>query len=113
MVRATVGEVKKLFGGTLPPNWTTEDNVTNLCAQVDAELDALTYPDTISTTSAAALQLANEIVYRRMIHANWAHAGATTEEPRIWTRDLITRLTRLSKDATFKGFAASPMQEET
>ncbi len=105
MVRGTVGEVKKLWGGTLPANWTTEGDVTNLCTQVDAEIDGKTYPSSISTSSNPAKQLANEVVYRRMIHGNWAHRGGpVAEEPVIWTRDLIDRLEQLSRHAT-KGTA--------
>jgi len=116
MVRAVVAEVKKLFGGTLPANWTTEANVTNLCAQVDEIIDSKTYPDVLSASDAKVKILACEIVYRYMLHADWMHAGGPSsgiQEPRIWTKDIEDRIVRLSKDSTFKGFAASPMQEET
>lgn len=113
MVRATVAEVKKLWGGTLPANWTTEANVTNLCTQVDCVIDGKTYPDTISTTSNPAKQLANEIVYRKMIHSNWAHAGSEGTEPVIWTTDLIDRLEQLSKSATEGTAVYVKMQKES
>ena len=107
MVRATVAEVKKLFGGTLPANWTTEANVTNLCAQVDAVINGKTYPNTLSTTDPNVVQLCNELVVRYMMHGNWAHAGGILSgqpEPQIWTKDLEDRLVRLSTDSTSKGF---------
>ena len=101
MVRATVGEVTKLWGGTLPANWTTEADVTNLCTQVDSAIDAKTHPASISGSSGTAKQLANEVVYRMMVHANWAHSGGpAADEPVIWTQDLLDRLERLSRDTT-------------
>ena len=104
--RATVTAVKIMWGGTLPANWTTEANVTALCGQVDEDIDGKTYPTVLSTSAGTVLQLANEVVYRKMIHANWAHRGGTpAEEPVIWTRDLLDRLEQLSRDAT-KGTAA-------
>ena len=99
--RATVAEVKKMWGGTLPANWTTEADVTNLCGQVDEEVDSKTYPVVLSTSDATVAQLCNEVVYRRMIHANWAHRGGPpAEEPVIWTQDLLDRLAQLSRDST-------------
>lgn len=94
-----MAEVKKLWGGTLPANWTTEADVTNLCAQVDAIIDGKTNPDVIGTGAKEA-QLANDVVYRMMVHADWAHAGLEGEEPVIWNRDLLDRLNRLSTDAS-------------
>jgi len=95
LVRATVSEVKKLFGGTLPANWTTEANVTNLCTQVDAAIDGKT-TGSVSTSSAAAKQLANELVARYMMWGNWMHAGSEGEEPVIWNRDMLDRLEQLT-----------------
>ena len=96
MVRATVAEVKKLFGGTLPANWTTESDVTNLCTQVDAAIDGKS-EGSVSGSSAAAKQLANELVARYMMWGNWMHAGAPAgEEPVIWNQDMVDRLENLT-----------------
>lgn len=116
MVRATVAEVKKLFGGTLPPNWSTEANVTNLCGQVDYELEGKAAPHSLSSTDTAVVQLANELVYRRMIHADWAHGGGHVSgmpEPVIWTREMLERFDRILTDSSYKGATYLKLQEES
>lgn len=114
MVRATVAEVKKLFGGTLPANWTTEANVTNLCTQVDAAIDGKVSPNSISGSSSAAKQFANELVARYMMWGNWMHAGAPAgEEPMIWNQDMLDRLEQLSTTSTEGTAVYIKMQEES
>ena len=110
--RATVAAVKIMWGGTLPANWTTEANVTAVCGQVDEEVDSKTFPVVLSTSDATVLQLCNEVVYRRMIHTNWAHRGGVpAEEPVVWTTDLLDRLEQLSRSATAGTAAYVKMQE--
>ena len=114
MVRATVAEVKKLYGGTCPPNW-ADAAVTALCTSIDYHLDGKTAPDTLSTTDVNVIQLANELVYRWMNNADWATSGGASDgrnEPVIWTRDLLDRLQRLSSTSTFKGFTTGTQQAE-
>jgi len=74
MVRATAAEMLKLFRGTYPPG----DDATsfgNFAAQVDAELDVMALPGTLSTTDTNAVALANREAYRMVLHSMWAAAG--------------------------------------
>ena len=98
MVRATYGEVYKLFGGASWPAGWSDANVTNLCAIVDDELDEYE----LSASDQGAVTLANMIVYRRILHAVWALGPMTTPEPRIWTQDLLDLRNRLSDEGTYE-----------
>ena len=97
MVRATYAEVKKLFGGNYPGSW-DDTSVGNLCAMVDDELDAFE----ISTSDASAIELANLYVYRRIIHAQWAHGDMTRPEPVIWTKAMQELKDKLSDEGTYE-----------
>lgn len=61
MARATHARVLVRCGGTLPTGW-VEAAVTNLCTQADYIIDGWTYPDTISTTSNIAIEIAVDVV---------------------------------------------------
>lgn len=114
MVRATSTEVTKLFGGTLPPGWVGGTLVSDVCTQMDYHLDSKTAPNTLSTSSNAVKQLANELVYRWIIHSIWGSGGgplSDSPEPPIWTTDMLDRLERLSTDTTFKGFTTGRQRE--
>lgn len=99
MVRAAATEVVKRWAGTYPAGWDAT-SVGHICTQVDAEMNTMTHPDTISTTGTNEVWLANEIAYRRVIHGIWASGPMTDPEPRVWTDDLRDMLNRL-KDETY------------
>ena len=103
MVRATAAEVVKLFGNTYPPGWTST-TVGYICDIVDDELDEYE----LSTSDQGAITLANLVVYRRVIHSQWASAGGILtgmNEPKIWTQDLIDLRDRLADEGTHEFFA--------
>ena len=113
--RAQPTEVVKMLGGTYPPNWDST-SVGHLCDQADYVVDAMTYPDTLSTTSTEVVQLCNEVVVRYMAYGDWVHAGGPatgTTEPIIWTHNLTERLRRLSTDATLGQAAYMKMQADS
>jgi hypothetical protein len=66
----------KLTGGVYPP---PHDATTylNFAAHVDAELDIMALPGTLSTTDANAIALANREAVRLVIHSVWLAAGGT------------------------------------
>ena len=104
MVRATAAEVVKLFGNTYPPGWTAT-TVGYICDSVDDELDEYE----LSTSDQGAIALANQLVYRRVIHAIWAAAGGILtghNEPKVWSQDLIDWRDRLADEETYE-FVAS------
>jgi hypothetical protein len=77
MVRATAAEMVKLFGlaaATYPPG---HDATTfgNFAAQVDAELDVMALPATLSTTATNVIALANREACRFVMHSYWMNAG--------------------------------------
>ena len=97
MVRATYAEVKKLFGGNYPGSW-DDTSVGNLCAIVDDELDVYE----LSTSDDSAVDLANMLVYRRIIHAQWAHSDMSKPEPVVWDKSMTEWLNRLSDEGTYE-----------
>ena len=103
MVRATATAVSKVWGysGTVfPPGWTAT-TVGYICDAVDDELDEYE----LSSSDAGAVALANQLVYRRMIHVNWAQAGGPmsgTPEPVVWSKDLIDWRDRLDEHGTYE-----------
>jgi hypothetical protein len=110
MVRASATEVLKLFGAAYPPGWDAT-RVGNICTMVDAELDAMTYPDTLSLTDTKVIQLCNLLTYRRILHSIWARAGGSasgTPEPVVWSTDLVEMLSRL-KSETYSWFKTVDM----
>ena len=79
MVRATAAEMVKVFGlaaATYPPG---HDATTfgDFAAQVDAELDTMALPATLSTTDTSVIALANREACRFVIHSFWMNAGGT------------------------------------
>jgi len=110
MVRATYAEVYKLFGGvTWPAGW-TDANVTNLCAQVDAEIDGKASPSTFGTGTNHVL-FANMLTYRRILHSVWALGPMTTQEPIVWTTELQEWFEALLTDTTADAVAYLKMQD--
>jgi hypothetical protein len=99
--RATAAEVLKLCGGTFTPPW-DNTSVGNLCTQIDAEIDGRASPNTFGTGTNHQF-FANYLVYRHMIHSNWAAGGAQPPEPYIWTRDVEDWFQRLLTNTTTKG----------
>jgi hypothetical protein len=101
MVRATATVVSYKFGGdgtTFPAGWTAT-TVGKICDQVDDELDEYG----LSASDAGAVELANMLVYRRVIHSNWGSSQPTTMmEPKVWTSDMIDLLNRLSERGTYE-----------
>lgn len=74
MVRATAAEMLKLFGGKYPPPHDAT-SFGNFAAHVDAELDMMALPGTLSTTGTNEVALANREAYRLVLHSLWAAAG--------------------------------------
>lgn len=74
MVRATDSEIVKLSGGAYigGMDGTAYDN---FAAQVDAELDTMALPATLSTTGTKEVALANREAYRFVLHAEWSAGG--------------------------------------
>jgi len=77
LVRATAAEMVKLFGlaaATYPPG---HDATTfgNYAGQVDAELDTMALPATLSTTDTKVIALANREACRFVMHSYWMNAG--------------------------------------
>jgi hypothetical protein len=96
MVRATAAEVIKLNGGNYLAGWDAT-SVGNLCAIVEEELDEYE----IAATGSGPVTLANMLVHRRMINANWAAGPMTAPEPVVWTKDLIELKNRLQSEGTY------------
>ncbi len=91
-----------MFGDTFPPGWTAT-TVGYWCDYVDDELDEYE----LSTSSAGAVNLANLLAYRRVVHANWSNSQPSTDpEPKIWTSDLVDLRKRLADEGTFAHFAS-------
>ena len=76
MVRATAAEILKLFGGHYPPGHDAT-SFGNFAAQVDAELDMMALPGTLSAAGTNEVALANREAYRLVLHSLWAAAGGT------------------------------------
>ena len=74
MVRATLARVKVTLLGKIPAGVEDAD-VTALCQKVDYTLSRLTYPDELSTTEEAAIELANDMVILQIEYALYLHAG--------------------------------------
>jgi len=108
VVRATAAEVLKLWGGTFPPPW-DNTSVGNLCTQVDAEIDGRATPSTFGTGTNETF-FANTVVYRKMMHANWAAGGAQPPEPVVWTRDVEQWFQSLLTNTTNKAFTTAKLQ---
>jgi len=102
MVRATYARVLVRLGGTRPVGW-DEADITSLCTQADYVIDGFTYPDTISTTSDVAIELAVDVVLRMMRQADMMRrsAGASQGEGFVYpdltilTDELISRIRAL------------------
>ena len=76
MVRATAAEMLKLCGGVYPPPHDAT-SFGNFAAQVDAELDTMALPSTLSTTGTKEVALANREAVRLVLHSVWIAAGGT------------------------------------
>ena len=76
MVRATAGEMLKLTAGVHPPPHDAT-SYGNFAAQVDAELDVMALPGTLSTTGTNEVALANREAVRLVLHSLWIAAGGT------------------------------------
>lgn len=76
MVRATAVEMLKLCGGVHPPPHDAT-SFGNFAAQVDAELDMMALPGTLSTTGTNEVALANREGVKLVLHSLWIVAGGT------------------------------------
>jgi hypothetical protein len=113
MVRATAAEVLKLLGGTYPAGFNAT-NVGNMCAEADYELDDFAlanYNTTLSTTDTAVISIANNVVVRKVIHAQWLHAPIATRgpEPEIFTQHIRDRIEAHLGSTTYDGFYTGDM----
>jgi hypothetical protein len=114
MVRATAVEVVKKWGGTNPPGWDAT-SVGNVCTQVDAEIDGRASPSVFGTSTNFA-EFANELVYRRINHANWSAAGGVlsgSPEPRVWSEDLVDWFNALLTDTTTDTITTIKLQDSS
>jgi hypothetical protein len=114
MTRATATEVVKKWGGTYPPGWDAT-SVGNVCTQVDAEIDGRASPSTFGTSTNFA-EFANELVYRRVNHANWSAAGGILTghvEPVVWTQDLKDWFNALLTDTTEDTMTTIKLQDSS
>jgi len=112
MVRATAAEILKLFGGIHPPGHDAT-SFGNFAAQVDAELDMMALPGTLSTTGTNEVALANREGYRFVLHSLWAAAGGVLSgapEPlslynRQYYNHVRKQVRRLIASTTYAGVA--------
>ena len=116
MVRATAAEMLKLFGGTHPPGHDAT-SFGNFAAQVDAELDMMALPSTLSATGTNEVALANREAYRMVLHSLWAAAGGTLsgqQEPlslynRVYYNHVQDQVRKLLASTTYGGVAVVDM----
>lgn len=108
--RATAAEVLKLLGGYYPAGFNAT-NVGTMLAEADYELDDYArenYNTTMSTSDTSVISIANNLVVRKIIWAQWIHApveGRGTE-PVIFTDHLKGRIDAHLGSTTYDGFMA-------
>ena len=115
MVRATAAEVVKLIGGSYPAGWDAT-SVGNLCPDADYALDGYVkkyYKTSLSTTDNEVISIANAIVVRKMVSANWVQGGSQGSEPVIFTQEIRDRIAAVCADTTSDGITYVKMQSQT
>ena len=111
MVRATAAEVVKKWGGTYPAGWDAT-SVGNVCAQVDAELDAKALPDTLGTGTNEA-EFANEYTFRKINYQRWTTGNMDTPPPaRPWDDEMKDWFAALLSSTSLDGFGTPAMWEQ-
>ena len=119
MARATAALVLPRLGNAYPTGWDAV-SVGALCAPADAILDGYTYPITLSTTEAGAIQMACDIVLRLMRIADMmqsaggaiAVSGRSYLDMPVLTDEMKERIERLTQNATYDGATTVDMVEE-
>ena len=105
--RATAAEVLKLLGGYYPAGFNAT-NIGNMLDEADYELDDYArenYNTTMSTTDTAVISIANNLVVRKIIHAQWIHSPVEGRgpEPVIFTQHLKSRIDAHLGSTTYDG----------
>lgn len=116
VARATAAEVVKLLGGNYPAGFNAT-NVGTMLDEADYELDdyaLLHYNTTMSTSDTSVISIANNIVVRKIIHAQWVHAGVEGRgpEPAIFTTRIRERIDAHLGSTTYDGFVAGEGVED-
>lgn len=100
MARATLARVKIACFGELPQG--IEDAaVTDVCDRVDHQIDSLTYPNSISTTTDLAIELAVDKVLLEIDYILWLQAGGDISgkpRPAVMPQAWLLRLANLNVD---------------
>jgi hypothetical protein len=121
MVRATEARVLVRLGATAWPvvSW-TQAAVTALCTQADYIIDGYTYPDTISTTSNTAIELAVDVVLRMMRMADMMQeaGGSSSADGRSYTdfeilnEQMRERISALLRSSDYRGITIIDLIED-
>lgn len=111
MTRATLALVQvALFGRSI--TGISDAAITDSCTMVDNQIDSLFLPDTISTTSATAKQIAVDMVLLNIDRALYLTAGGSAEDknaPNPFNNMIMDRIKReLTVDAQAVDTIANP-----
>ena len=114
MVRATAAQMLILYGGTYPPGHDAT-SFTAIALHADAWIDAYCLPATLSTTSTAALGIANMVAVHFVNHSLYLSAGGAlsgVSDPEVMHHGITDLLDKLLMDTTEDGFTTLDMIDE-